>query len=70
MIVARKLQRSHGNLTHCYFLAINYLCTTKGFHSDFSNECAAELEDSHSDILVRGSKVHCFKFTAKQILLV
>jgi hypothetical protein len=50
VIIARKLQRSHGNLTHCYFLAINYLHTTKVIHSGFSDKRTAELQDSHSGI--------------------
>jgi len=70
MIIARKLQRCHGNLTHCYFLAINYVYTTKVIHSDFSDACTAELEDSHSDFLVRRSKIQCLELTAIQILLV
>jgi hypothetical protein len=50
MFIAKKLQRSHEDLTPYYFLAINYLCTTKVINSDFSDEFTAELEDSHSDI--------------------
>jgi len=69
MVIARKLHCSHGNLTQCYFLAIKFLYTTNVIHSDFSDDCTAELEDSHCDILVRRSKVQCLKLTAIQILL-
>jgi hypothetical protein len=70
MIIERKLQCSHGNLTQCYFLAINYLYTTKVIHWNFSDECTAKLEGSLINIFVRRSKVQCLKVTAIQILQV
>jgi hypothetical protein len=50
MIIARKLRHCHWNWTPCYFPEINYLYTSTGIHSDFSDRCSAELEGSRIDI--------------------